>query len=102
MAGRAIEGVCQFHASAKSTKANLAAGLKELKTKGLIDDRIYKWGEELRKHRNLGAHASDVKVLREDAADLLDFASAICEYVFVLHAKFERFEQRAAKRAKRK
>jgi len=45
----------------------------------------------------LGAHASDHKVAKEDARDLLDFSSAICEYVFVLNEKFERFKKRQAR-----
>ncbi len=99
MAGRAIEGVCKHHGADKKT---FAQGLIELKQKGLIDERIFEWGEELRKHRNIGAHASDEKIPQEDAKDLLDFALAICDYVFVLHAKFERFQERAQKRKETK
>ena len=94
MCGRAIEGVCKHHRT--STK-NLADGLKHLKTEGIIDARLYEWGEALRKHRNLGAHASTERVTKEDAQDLVDFAFAICEYVFVLNAKFEKFKQRQTK-----
>ncbi|MBL7185494.1 MAG: DUF4145 domain-containing protein [Phycisphaerae bacterium] len=91
MAGRTLEGVCQHH----STKDwRLAGGLKELKEGGIIDDRLYEWGEELRKHRNIGAHASEDVITKEDAKDLLDFAQAICDYVFVLNAKFNRFMER--------
>jgi hypothetical protein len=98
MSGRTLEGVCQHH----STKSkNLANGLKELKDKGIIDDRLYQWGEELRKHRNIGAHATEDKILKEDAKDLLDFAQAICDYVFVLNAKFNRFKERQGKLLKR-
>lgn len=94
MCGRAIEGLCKHH---KTKSDYLGPGLQELKDTGVIDDRIHKWGEALRKHRNLGAHATTEKVTKEDAQDLLDFATAICEYVFVLNAKFERFQQRRAK-----
>jgi hypothetical protein len=94
MSGRTLEGVCKHH-SAKSR--NLATGLKELKQKGIIDDRLFKWGEELRKHRNIGAHASDEKISKEDAKDLLDFVNAICEYVFVLTGKFNKFMKRKSK-----
>ena len=91
MCGRAIEGVCKHHNAKTKT---LAAGLEELRDKEVIDGRIYEWGEALRSARNLGAHASTEKVSREDAKDLLDFSTAICEYVFVLNAKFERFKDR--------
>jgi hypothetical protein len=96
MCGRAIEGVCMHHDPSTQSLAN---GLKRLRDAGLIDDRIFRWGEALRVNRNLGAHATTEKVTRADAQDLLDFSLAICEYVFVLHEKFERFEKRRAKLA---
>lgn len=91
MCGRTLEGVCKDH---DSRIRNLATGLKNLKTAGVIDERIFEWGEALRKQRNLGAHASTEKVTKEDAKDLLDFSLAICEYIFVLKAKFEKFKER--------
>lgn len=93
MCGRAIEGVCKHHNAKTRT---LSAGLKDLKDKEIIDGRLYEWGEALRSARNLGAHASTEKVEKDDARDLLDFSTAICEYVFVLNAKFERFKARQA------
>lgn len=95
MCGRSIEGVCKHHDPKTKT---LAAGLKKLRVDGVIDDRIYGWGEALRENRNLGAHATTEKVSKDDAKDLLDFSVAICEYVFVLNAKFERFQNRRAKK----
>lgn len=94
MCGRVLEGVCQ-HFSTKSK--NLATGLVELKKKGIIDERLLLWGQEMRKHRNIGAHATEEKIPKEDAKDLLDFAQAICDYVFVLNAKFDRFMKRKDK-----
>lgn len=94
MCGRTIEGVCKHH---DPNTTNLASGLKKLKDDGVIDNRLYDWGEALRKHRNLGAHATTVKVSKEDARDLLDFSIAICEYIFVLNAKFQRFQERQKK-----
>lgn len=44
----------------------------------------------------LEAHASDVKISKIDASDLLDFAIAICDYVYVLRNKFEDFMKRRA------
>jgi hypothetical protein len=91
MSGRTLEGVCLYH----STKSkDLSHGLTELKDKGIIDDRLYQWGEELRKHRNIGAHATEENISKDDAKDLLDFAQAICDYVFVLNARFNRFMDR--------
>jgi hypothetical protein len=64
---------------------------------GIIDKRLHEWGDELRKHRNLAAHASGVKFNLIDAKDLYDFSTAICEYVFVLTEKFDSFKERQAK-----
>ena len=94
MCGRAIEGVCKHHDSETKT---LASGLKKLRESGVIDERIYGWGEALRENRNLSAHATTEKVTKGDARDLLDFSIAICNYVFILNEKFERFQKRQAK-----
>jgi Domain of unknown function (DUF4145) len=93
MCGRALEGVC-VHFGLKSM---LSKGLTELKEKGLIDDRLFQWGEQLRKHRNIAAHASEEKTSREDATDLIEFVAAICEYIFVLTARFDAFMARKRK-----
>jgi len=93
MSGRTLEGVCKHHGTLTKT---LAKGLEELKNMGVIDERLYQWGDELRKHRNIGAHATDEKISKEDARDLLDFVNAICEYVFVLNEKFNQFMARKA------
>lgn len=92
MCGRALEGVCVHF----GLKTMLAKGLSELRAKGLIDDRLFNWGEQLRKHRNAAAHATEEKISREDAIDLLEFVSAICDYIFVLTARFDAFMARKA------
>ncbi len=93
MCGKALEGICSEY---KTKDKFLAGGLRELLKKKVIDEKIYQWGEELRKHRNIGAHIIGArikgkKISREDARYLLDFANAICDYVFVLTSKFESF-----------
>ncbi|MFC3745728.1 DUF4145 domain-containing protein [Paenibacillus sp. GCM10012306] len=91
MCGRAVEGICKDFDTKSS---NIAGGLKELLEREIIDKRIYEWGNTLRIHRNVGAHASDVMINKVDASDLLDFAIAICDYVYVLRNKFENFMKR--------
>lgn len=94
MCGRALEGICRV----SNTKSKfLGGGLKELKEMGLIDSRILKWGEELQRHRNIGAHATDEKISKEDARDLVDFLTAICDYIFVLNEKYNKFMKRKEK-----
>jgi len=58
MSGRAIEAMCRHFSTKKDT---LFEGLKELHERGTIDARLYEWGDELRRHRNLAAHATDAK-----------------------------------------
>ena len=97
MCGRTLEGVGKHHDPKIKT---LADALNKLRRDGAIDDRLYEWGEALRKHRNLGAHASTIKVAKADAKDLLDFCIAICEYIFVLNKKFQRFQDRQKEASK--
>lgn len=91
MSGRAIEAMCKHFATKRDS---LFDGLKELHERGIIDARLYEWGDELRRHRNLAAHATDAKFALADAKDLYEFATAICDYVFVLNEKFEAFKKR--------
>ena len=94
MCGRAMEALCKDQ---KTKDWQLAKGLKELKDRGIIDGRLYEWGESLKNRRNTEAHANDVDFSKEDASDLLSFSKAICEYVYVLSQRYEDFKKREAK-----
>ena len=100
MAGRAVETLCVKLGASKKKK--FAERLRELKAKGIIDARIYKWGDALRGLRNVGAHDTGRTITKTDALDMLDFAQAIGEYAFVLNRRFQAFEKRQARRAKGK
>jgi len=91
MCRRTLEGICVENGVKNKV---LAAGLKELLNKKVIDEKIYKWSEELRIHGNIGAHAVAEDISMPDAKDLLEFTSAICDYVFILSDKFEKFMKR--------
>lgn len=91
MCGRALEAVC-IHFGTKDR--HLAKALPELRDRRLIDERLFNWGDELRKHRNVAAHATEDRISRDDATDLFEFLTAICEYVFVLTQRFESFMAR--------
>ncbi len=93
MAGRAIEAMCKDKVGA----GTLAKGLQKMKEKGIIDEKIWTWANALREERNLGAHASGTDVSEEDAKDVLDFANAICEYVYVLTKQFDEYMARKGK-----
>jgi hypothetical protein len=89
MCGRALEALCRDH---NANDKMLGAGLKELRTAGQIDERLYEWGRELNKKRNIAAHPDPTPISKTDAEYVFDFALAICDYVYVLTAKFERFK----------
>jgi hypothetical protein len=95
MCGKALECICLEY---KTKEKVLHGGLRELLEKGIIDQKIFQWSEALRLHRNIGAHAGEQKISREDCSDLLDFTNAICDYTFALTGKFEDFMKRQAKK----
>ena len=67
-------------------------GLKELRAAGEIDERLYEWGVELNAKRNIAAHPDPTPISEQDARYVFEFVLAICDYVYVLTAKFERFK----------
>ena len=80
----------------------LAEGIRRLKDKGIIDDRLYDWSQQLHAFRNSASHPEDVSISREDAEDLRSFAYAIIEYVYDLTDRYEEFKARVAKRKPRR
>jgi hypothetical protein len=92
LCGRALERLTKVKAPGKT----LAEGLAELKTQGIIDDRLFEWASALRKERNLGAHAADEEVTKENAEDVLAFTVAIFEYVYTLAEKYAEYVARKA------
>lgn len=95
MCGRSLEALCKEHGV---RNWQLAKGLKELKDNAIIDGRLFDWGEALRDRRNIGAHATEEDISKEDASDVLDFTIAICEYVYVLTEKYAEFKRREKER----
>jgi len=93
MCGRALEAICVEKIGEKT----LHKGLQKLRETNVIDDRLYNWGEALRKERNIGAHATKETVSKLDAKDILDFAMAIVDYIYVLTVKFEAYQARKSK-----
>jgi uncharacterized protein YutE (UPF0331/DUF86 family) len=51
----------------------LGEGLRKLKEKGLIDQRLLDWSQELHAFRNIAAHPTDITISREEADDLRSF-----------------------------
>jgi len=94
MCRRTLESLC---VDLGVLNKSLPDKLQELKTKGVIDGRLAEWGETLRQMGNIGAHASDNRIGKQDARDILDFTIAICEYVYMLTSKYEKFKIRQQK-----
>ena len=100
MSGRALEAIAR-HLQVFGPGGNrlmLGRGLRQLHESGKIDDRLFEWGKELQEHRNLAAHATDHVFEQEDAQDLFEFVNAICEYLFVLQDRYDRFIKRKEQR----
>ena len=90
MCGRAVEGLCRHFKAGPY----IGTGLRELRTRGIIDSMMWQWAEAVQRYRNIGAHAGEATIGKDDAMDLLDFALAICQYVFVFGEQFRKFKGR--------
>lgn len=97
MTGRALEGLVRDFTN---PQMYLGPGIKELHKRGIIDKRLVAWATALRLDRNDAAHSSGQTFSADDAEDLLAFATAICEYVFVFAERFQKFQNRRAKPGK--
>jgi len=116
MLGRALEAVCRdvlappsVRGSASSAvpakrraKIMLGAGLRQMKERGVIDQRLFDWSQQLQAFRNLAAHPEDVSIPRQDAEDLQSFVHAIVEYIYDLTDRYNEFKTRIEKKAKKK
>jgi hypothetical protein len=93
MCRKTLEGLCAVH----NVKAKgLLSALRELKEKGVIEQRLFEWADALRISGNEAAHDVNVSVAADDARDLLEFSSALLEYVFTFRDRFEAFKSRRA------
>ena len=90
MCGKAIESICKEKTGAKT----IVDGLNIMKEQGDINGKIWDWADALRKERNLGAHATGYDPTRENAKDILSFAVAICDYVYVLTEQYDEYMAR--------
>jgi len=94
MCRKTLEGICAEH-DIKGN--NLVSNLKELKDKGIIENRLYEWADALRISGNEAAHDVTVTISPEDARDILEFTNALLEYIFTFRDRFEQFKQRRLK-----
>ena len=112
MFGRALEAVCRDilepgslrsianrrtkprQKKVQKKKIMLAQGIRELKDKNIIDQRLFDWSQQLQAFRNLAAHPDDASISKEDASDLQSFVYAIVEYIYDLTDRYNDFKQR--------
>jgi hypothetical protein len=106
MFGRALEAVCRDllvdPADPAPKHVMLGKGIKELKAKNIIDQRLFDWSQQLQAFRNIAAHPEGTPISREDAEDLQAFVYAIIEYIYDLADRYEEFQKRIARRTKKK
>jgi hypothetical protein len=95
MCRKALEAICREHGADERT---LAASLKVLRERGVVEQRLFEWADALRDAGNEAAHDVSVTVSAEDASDLLDFTLALGEYLFTFRDKFEQFQKRRSAR----
>jgi hypothetical protein len=112
MLGRALEALCRDvlepdAAGDDGSKPTghrglmLGPGIRQLRDKEYIDDRLYDWSQQLQAFRNLAAHPDEITIDREDAEDLQSFVYAIVEYVYDLADRYDEFKSRVEERARR-
>ena len=93
MCRKTLEGICVEHGVRGN---NLVSNLKRLKDKGIIENRLFEWADALRISGNEAAHDVEVTISPEDARDILEFTSALLEYIFTFRDRFEEFKKRRA------
>jgi len=91
MCRKTLEGIADEN---KIAARNLASALKEMKDKGIIENRLYEWADALRISGNEAAHGVNSRISSQDAKDILEFTHALLEYVFTFQEKFEQFKKR--------
>ncbi|MGL1930609.1 MAG: DUF4145 domain-containing protein [Desulfotalea sp.] len=86
MCRKCLEGLCKI---LNVSGSNLYKRLENLKEAKQIDDRLLKWGHQIRVIGNEAAHDIDTPVSKKDAQDILEFTEAILIYVFSLTRRYE-------------
>lgn len=88
---RTLENICLEKGINK--KLDLEKKLVKLLELNIIDQKLYDWGEALRKAGNMTTHTNE-KIKEEDLQDMFYFTELVIDYIFVLSKKFEDYKQR--------
>lgn len=93
VARRIVEGMC---ADQGAKGRSLAAKLKNLKDRGLMEERLYDWSSLVREVGNEGAHEVQRGVSAEDARETLQFVEALLDYMYAYRVRYQEFVDRRA------
>jgi hypothetical protein len=91
MCRKGIEAIC---IDKGECKGNLAAKLKNLNSKGILENTLYSWANELRLIGNDGAHSHDLLVNQQDAKEAVDFFDALITYLYHLVNQYQELIKR--------
>jgi hypothetical protein len=95
MCRRTLEAIAKDHGV---EERNLASSLNSMRDRGIIENRLFDWGEALRLVGNEAAHQVDRAVHGQDAQDVLEFTNALLEYLYTFRDRFDAFQKRRAER----
>ena len=93
MCRKGIEAIC---IDKGELKGNLAANLKNLKDKKILEDTLYNWANELRLIGNDGAHSHNQIVTQQDAKESIDFLEALITFLYHLVDQYNKLKIRRA------
>lgn len=90
MARKSIELAC---AEQGYHERSLQASIRRMVEDGKLEARLAEWADALREVGNEGAHEGSPPH-KQDVSDVLMFARALFEYIYVLNIAFEKFTNR--------
>ena len=91
MCRRTLEAIARYHDVNERT---LAASLRAMKDRGIIETRLFEWAEALRLVGNEAAHDVVAGIHGQDAQDAVEFTNALLEYLYTFRDRFEAFKVR--------
>lgn len=91
MARRVLEAIA---AELGANERTLGGKLNELRSNGVLDERLLQWARALQVVGNEAAHAVGADISKEDATDVLAFAEAMADYSFTFRRQYEQLIQR--------
>lgn len=90
-AGRTLEFLCRDREAKGKTLEKM---LNDLAGRGEIPSILAEMAQSLRFFRNIGAHASEIKISKNDALVLRDLCDAILEYVYEAPSMLQKVQER--------